>query len=171
MGTHISNPARFARLRDLIGLEHNVLVMMSAGIIQSFGVALWQSYLPKLLQVLGARGLMIGAFGTVGALLWVVFPYLGGTLSDRLGRGQAMILATVLAAAGYLVYMVARVWWVSLPGLVLITASGGFGFMGSLALVRDALRSQRRAVSMAVQGVLGALPAVLGPPIGGAKGY
>jgi len=154
-------------LRDFLGLERNVLVMMSAGIIQSFGVALWSGYLPKVLEVLGARGLMIGMFGTIGAFLWVVFPYLGGTLSDRLGRGRAMILASALAAAGYLVYMLAPTWWMFLPGLALTTASGSFGFMGSLALIGEVLRTQRRAISMAVQGVVGVLPNVLAPPIGG----
>ena len=142
--------------------------MVGARLIMGFGSALWSGYLPKVLEALGARGLMIGAFGTISALLWVVFPYLGGLLSDRLGRGRAMVLASGLAAAGCVLHMLAPTWWMFLPGLVLLTASGSFGFMGSLALIGDALRSRRRATGMAVQGVLGSLPGMLAPPIGGA---
>lgn len=163
-----SGPAALDRLRDFLGLERNVLVMMSAGIVQGFGVALWAGYLPKVLEALGAAGLMIGVFGTVAALLGVVFPYLGGLLSDRLGRGRAMILASALSGAGYLIYMLAPKWWVFLPGLVLCTAGATFGFMGSLALTGEALPARRRAVSIAARGLLGGLPALVGPPIGGA---
>ncbi len=156
-----------ARWRDFLGLESNVMVMMGAGVLQGFGVALWSGYLPKALEVLGASGLMIGAFGTVGALLWVVFPYMGGVLSDRLGRGPAMVLATALAAAGYLAYMLAPVWWMFLPGLVLTTAGASFGFMGAMALTGDAVRAERRATSMATRGVAGLVPVLVGPPLGG----
>jgi len=166
--TDLATPTPLARVRDFLGLERNVVVMMSAGIVQSFGMLLWSGYLPKVLEELGARGVMIGAFGTIAALLWVIFPYLGGLLSDRLGRGRAMIVASALAATGCLCHMVAPTWWMFLPGLVLLTASGSFGFMGSLALIGDALPARRRAIGVAVQGVFGSLPGMLAPPVGGA---
>ena len=164
----MAGPRRYLRrVRSFLGLERNILVMMAAGLLQGFGVALWTGYFPKLLQELGARGIMIGAFGTIGALLWIPLPYVGGLLSDRLGRAQTMVVAGLLAAAGYVVYMLAPTWWLLLPGLVLTTAAGSFGFMGALALTGDAVRSQRRATSMAARGVLGGIPGIVGPPLGG----
>jgi len=163
-----TEPTLLNRARDFLGLERNVLVMMSARILQGFGVLLWSGYLPKVLEILGARARMIGVFSAVGALLGIVFVYVGGALSDRLGRGRAMILASSLAVAGYLTYMLAGTWWMFVPGLVLTTAAASFDFMGALALTGDALPAERRAVGMASQGVFGGLPGLLGPPVGGA---
>jgi len=156
------------RLRAFFGLEHNILVLAGAGIMQSFGVMLWSGYLPKVLEALGARGLMIGAFGTVGALLGVVLLYVGGVLSDRLGRGRVMVLASVLAACGYVVYAVAPVWWAFFPGVLFTTAAGSFGFMGGLALTGESVRSRRRGISIAARGMLGMVPGMVAPPLGGA---
>ena len=155
------------RLGVFLGLERNIAVMAAAGLLQGLGLALWIGYMPKFLQALGARGVAIGAFGTIGALLWVVFPYVGGLLSDRLGRTQVLVLGGLLAAGGYVTYMVAPTWWLLLPGLVLTTAAASFGFMGSRALTGDAVRSHRRATSMTARGLLGGLPGMIGPPLGG----
>jgi len=155
------------RLRVFLGLERNILVMTAAGLLQGFGAALWVGYMPKFIQALGARGLAIGAFGTIGSLLWVAFPYVGGLLSDRLGRTRVLVLGGLLAAGGYLTYLVAPTWWMLLPGLVLTTAAASFGFMGSMALTGDAVRSHRRATSMTARGLLGVLPGMIAPPLGG----
>lgn len=155
-------------LRDFLGLERNVLVRIAAGAIGGFGVLLWSGYLPKVLEELGARGRMIGAFATVGAVVGLSCTYLGGVLSDRLGRGHAMILASVVSMCGYLVFMVAPTWWMFLPGAVLTAAGATFGFMGSMALFGDALRARRRAIGMAVGGAIGLLPSMLAPIVGAA---
>lgn len=156
------------RLKDFLGLERNVAVMIGAGTIQSLGVALWHGYLPKVLEELGASGAMIGAYSTIGAFFWIVFPYLGGILSDRLGRGRAMILSSILAFSGYIFYLLASRWWMFIPGQILTTASASFAFMGSLALTGDALPAHRRAAGIATQNILNSVPAILAPPIGGA---
>jgi len=155
------------RLRALLGLQHNILVLTGAGLIQTFGVMLWSGYLPKVLEALGARGLMIGAFGTVGSLLGVFLPYVGGVLSDRLGRGRLMVLASFLGACGYVVYAVAPVWWAFFPGLLFLAAAGTFGFMGGMALTGESVRSHRRGISIATRGILGMIPAMAAPPLGG----
>jgi len=166
--TVIRESAVLSRARDYLGLERNIAVMMIAGIVPLFGSALWVGYFPKLLQILGASGVMIGLFNTMGALLWIGFPYVGGGLSDRMGRGRVLILTSVLAAAGYVIYAVARVWWAFIPGMILLTAGGSFRFMGSLAMIGDRLDAKRRTVSMAVRGLAGSVPGVLMPPLGGA---
>ena len=74
------------RFRDFFGLERNVLVMTLAGTLQGIGVGLWRGYLPKVLEEMGARPMAIGAFGTFSGLVGLIFPYLGGRLSDRLNQ-------------------------------------------------------------------------------------
>jgi MFS family permease len=96
-----------------------------------------------------------------------VAPYPAGLLSDRLGRGHTLILASTLALAGFAVYLVASAWWMFIPGAILIRFAGSFRFTSSLALTGDRLREQRRAVSIGVQSIFSRLPRVISPPLGG----
>jgi len=155
------------RVRDFLGLEHNVLVMVLAGSLQGLGAGLWQGYLSKVLQFLGATGTTIGVFGTVGSLTGAVSPYFGGVLSDRMGRGRALILASSLALAGFGIYLLAPTWWLFIPGAILLRLAGSFKFMGSLALTADRLRENRRAISIGAQNVIGRLSGIVAPPLGG----
>ncbi len=168
-GEHTRTPANnsLRYVRDFLGLEHNVLVMVIAASLQTLGTGLWQGYLSKVLQFLGATGTMIGAFGTVGGLIGTVSPYFGGVLSDRMGRGRALILASTLALAGFCIYLVAPTWWWFIPGVILLRFAGSFRFMGSLALTGDRLPERRRAISIGVQGVITRLPRVISPTLGG----
>ena len=158
----------FAKAQDFLGLERNVLIITAASAVQSLGVASWMGYLPKMLEELGASAVTIGAYTTFGALVRIIFAQVGGTLSDRLGRTRAMVLASALGVGGYLIYLVAPTWWLFLPGAVLVGAGSSFSFMGSLALTGDAVPPNRRAVSIASRNVVARMPMVLAPPVGGA---
>ena len=70
---------RQASLLRSQGLERAVWVMTAARTLQALGVALWSGYLPKVLQELGARGLIIGA---------LAFLY-GREVGRRQGRERA----------------------------------------------------------------------------------
>jgi len=157
----------FTRTLDFLGLEWNVLVMIAAGSLQALGTKLWEGYVVKVLDALGTAGWMIGFYGVIGTLMSAVAPYPAGLLSDRLGRGQALILASALALVGFTVYLVAPTWWMFLPGAVLIRFAGSFRFMGTLAMTSDRLRERRRAISIGVQNVLNRLPWVISPTLGG----
>jgi MFS family permease len=154
-------------LRSYLGLERNVLVMTMARNIWGFGAGLWTGYLPKVLETLGAGGPVIGAFGTISNGTGMIFSYLGGAISDRLGRGRVMILAAGISLIGYVIYLISPTWWPFIPGSVLLAASAFFSFMGSLALIGETVGTERRAVSMASQRIIGMPLALLAPPVGG----
>lgn len=156
------------RVADCLGLERNVMVMVAAGSLQGLGTMLWQGYTVKVLDALGAASWMTGFYLATGSLMGALAPYPGGLLSDRLGRGRALILGSVLALAGFAIYLVAPTWWMFIPGAILLSFAGSIRFTSSLALTGDRLREHRRAISVAVQNVIGRLPGVIGPPLGGA---
>lgn len=160
-------PSFFARTLDFFGLDRNVMVMIAAVSLQALGTRLWLGYTVKVLDALKAAGWMIGFYGAISTLMSAVAPYPAGLLSDRLGRGHALILASSLALAGYTVYLAAPTWWMFIPGAILIRFAGSFRFMSSLALTGDRLRERRRAVSIGIQSVFSRLPAVISPPLGG----
>jgi MFS family permease len=141
--------------------------MTLARSVKGFGSGLWFGYLPKALETLGANGPMIGSFGMVSSGASAIFYYLGGAISDRLGRGRALIFSAVVSLFGYLIYALSPKWWLFIPGSIFLTASALFSFMGSMALVGETLGTDRRAVGMASLGLL-ALPITLAaPPLGG----
>jgi len=156
-----------ARLRSYLGLDRNVLVMTAGKALRSLGSGLWTEYLPKVLETLGASAPMIGTFGTINSGASTLYSYLGGAISDRLGRGRVMILSAAIAMIGYLIYAVSPLWWLFIPGSILLTASAYFDFMGSLALVGETVRGDRRAVSMASLGIITLPVVLLAPPLGG----
>ena len=162
-----ASPGSFARVLDFLGLDRNVMVMIAAVSLQGLGTQLWLGYTVKVLDALKAAGWMIGFYGTTSTLMSAVAPYPAGLLSDRLGRGRVLIIASVLALMGFAVYLVAPTWWMFIPGAILIRFAGSFRFMSSLALTGDRLRERRRAVSIGIQSVFGRLPRVISPPLGG----
>jgi MFS family permease len=156
------------KLRKYLGLEKNVLVMTLTRHLRDCGSGLWGGYFPKVLETLGASGPMIGVFGIINSFVSIVFSYIGGAISDRMGRARALVFFTMLSLLGYIFYLVAPTWWLFIPGSILLTASAQFSFMGSLALTGDSVIENRRAVSMATQKLLGLPVALLAPPLGGA---
>jgi MFS family permease len=162
-----SKEGALLRIGDFLGLERNVLVMVVAASLRGLGEYLWNGFLPLVLELLGASGRVIGMFGMVSGLVGAVAPYPGGLLSDRLGPGRALILASGLYLAGYLVYLLSPVWWPFLVGVVLISLAGSFYFVGSLTLTGDRLPEERRATSIGVQEVIRRLSWAVAPPLGG----
>jgi MFS family permease len=167
METRVSKSSFLERTLDFLGLDRNIMVMMAAMLLQSVGTQLWLGYTVKVLDALKAAGWMIGFYGAISAFMSAVAPYPAGLLSDRLGRGHALILASSLSLAGYAIYLVAPIWWVFIPGAILVRFAGSFRFMSSLALTGDRLREQRRAVSVSIQSIFSRLPRVTSPPLGG----
>jgi MFS family permease len=167
METRVPTSSFIERTLDFLGLDRNIIVMMAAMLIQSVGTQMWLGYTVKVLDALKAAGWMIGFYGAISAFMSAVAPYPAGLLSDRLGRGHALILASSLSLAGYAIYLVAPTWWVFIPGAILVRFAGSFRFMSSLALTGDRLREQRRAVSVSIQSIFSRLPRVISPPLGG----
>jgi MFS family permease len=155
------------KTQDFFGLERNVMVRTGSAVLKGFGTNLWEGYLSKVLSSFGATGKMIGLFGSIGKLAGIGFPFIGGALSDRLGRGKAVIFASLLSILGYFFYIFAPSYWLFFPGYVLVAAGVSFGFMGSLALTGETVRQDRRSVSIAAQEAIIFLPAVIIPPMGG----
>ena len=133
------------------------MVMIAASSLQTLGIYLWSGYTVKVLDALGAAGWMIGFYGTIAPLISSVAHYPAGLLSDRLGRGHALVLASALAVMSSFVFLLAPTWWMFIPGAILGGFAASFRFMGMQALTGDRLREQRRAISIGVQNVLSQL--------------
>ncbi|MFH0341558.1 MAG: MFS transporter [Chromatiales bacterium] len=156
------------RLQGSLGLQRNIVVMLTATLLLGMGEELWVRFVPKYLEVLGAGAWGIGAYGVLKDFLDAVYQYPGGWLADRLGRRLALVLFTVLAIVGYGVYFVAPRWEWVLVGTIFVMAWSSLTLPAVFAIIGDTLPATQRAIGFGVQSILKRVPIILAPPLGGA---
>jgi MFS family permease len=167
IGIMTSHPSRVQRVRTWLGLERNILVMLGSILIIGMGEELWVRFIPKYLEYLGATAWIIALYGTLKDLLDAVYQYPGGWIADRIGRKRALILFTILAASGYLMYWIAPSWPWILAGTLLVMAWSSLTLPALFAVIGDNLPEARRATGFGVQSILKRIPIIVAPIIGG----
>jgi MFS family permease len=78
------------------------------------------------------------------------------------------MLFTLMAAAGYAVYLLAPSWQWVLLGTVLVMAWDSLTLPALFAVVGDSLPPNRRAAGFGMQSLLRRVPTIVAPPLGGA---
>jgi len=136
-------------------------------VILGTGEELWMRFVPKYLEALGASVTIISLYGVLRNLLDGVYQYPGGWLADRLGRRKSLVVFTLLAIAGYGLYMAAPDWRWVLAGTVFVMAWSSLSLPAIFAVIGDNLSSDRRAIGFSVQSILKRIPVVVGAMIGG----
>ncbi len=156
-----------SNVRDWLGLERNIIVMLAIIILLGMGEELWIRFVPKYLEFLGATAWSIALYGVLKDLLDAIYQYPGGWLADRFGRRSALILFTVLAIIGYTTYLFSRHWSVILIGTLFVMSWSSLTLPAIFAIIGDNLPKSRRAVGFGVQSIIKRVPIVLAPPLGG----
>jgi MFS family permease len=155
------------RTATFLSLEPNVIAVSTAMFLLALGENLWQKFLPKYLQALGAPIRAVGLFGSIKDFLDGVYQYPGGWLSDRLGRRASLLGFVVIAAIGYAIYGFARSWPWIIAGLFFVSAWSSMGSPTLFAVIGDALPKERRTMGFTVQSILRRVPIAVAPIIGG----
>ncbi len=154
-------------IRHWLGLERNVVVLLVMIAVIGMGEELWTRFVPKYLELLGATSWVIAVYGTLKDFLDAVYQYPGGWIADRLGRRTALVLFTVLAAMGYIIYILSPTWEWVLVGTVFVMAWSSLTLPAMFAIIGDSLPQSRRAIGFGMQSILKRVPIVLAPPLGG----
>lgn len=151
---------------DRFGLRRNVVLVSLASSLFACGHGLWQQFRPLWLRALGANPQIIGSFDALREVADAAYQFPSGWLADRWGRRIALVMASALAMAGYLIWLAAPTWQVVFLGLPFVMAwSNPNGPI--FATIGDTLPKNRRATGFAVQGLLPRLPSALLPMLGG----
>ena len=140
----------------------------AAFFLLGLGEELWNKFLPKYLESLGAGPGVIGVFGTAKDFVDAVYQYPGGWLADRFGRRRAFLTFITIAAAGYLIYLLSPSWPFVFVGLAFAMAWHSMASPAIFAVIGDALPKKRRAMGFTLQSMLKRVPVVISPLVGGA---
>jgi len=154
-------------IREFLALEHNIVVLLGALLVIGMGEELWVRFMPKYLEALGASAIAIGAYGSFKRIVDTIYQYPGGLLADRLGRKRALTLFNLIAATGYLLYLLTSRWEWVIGGTLLVLAWSSMSQPAIFALIGDTLRRSRRAMGFSVQSIWKRVPIVVAPPLGG----
>ncbi len=159
---------RLSTVADYLSLERNVSLASFSVFLLALGENLWQKFLPKYLEALGATTPIIGLFGTAENFFDAIYQYPGGWLADRVGRRRAFMVFVGLASLGYFVYLLSPSWPFLFLGLGFAMSWSSMASPAIFAIIADALPPDRRAMGFTVQSILKRLPIIITPMIGGA---
>jgi MFS family permease len=145
-------------LRPVLGVS---LVTSAASSAMWSFVAIWA------IEELGAKRELPFAF-LVGAILAAASGFLGGYLSDRIGRRRVILLGQGIMVGYPILFLAASdTKWVGLALLALAGMIGSLGGSVSQAMVADLVAPERHEAAYASVRVASNLGVVAGPPIGG----
>ncbi len=145
-------------LRPVLGVS---LVTSAASSAMWSFVAIWA------IEELGAKRELPFAF-LVGAILAGASGFLGGYLSDRIGRRRVILLGQGIMVGYPILFLAASdTKWVGLALLALAGMIGSLGGSVSQAMVADLVAPERHEAAYASVRVASNLGVVAGPPIGG----
>jgi len=169
-------PSPLDPFRQFLSFRRDVLVLSVAMFAFSLGFQMTSRYIPRYMSVLGAGGLAIGVFGTVGNIISAAYPYPGGAISDRIGSRYALTLFGLLSSLGFLFWLVAPAlgtiavagstiepWFWIFVGLFLAQAWKSFGLGATFAIVKQAVPPSRLARGFASTEVFRRTAFLLGP--------
>ena len=154
-------------VRDFLALEPNILVLLAGLFVIGLGEELWVRFMPKYLEDLGATVVIIGTFASFTRFVDALYKYPGGWLSDLLGRKRALVMFTVIAIVGYLIYLVSNSWELVFVGTLFALAWSSMSQPAIFALIGDTLAKSKRAMGFSVQSIWKRVPIVIAPVIGG----
>jgi MFS family permease len=162
--------------RQFFSFRRDVLVLSLAMFAFSLGFQMTSRYIPRYMEVLGAGGLAIGIFGTVGNVISATYPYPGGAISDRVGSRYSLTLFGLVSSLGFLFWLVAPAfgtitvagvtlepWLWIFAGLFLAQAWKSFGLGASFAIVKQAVPPSHLARGFASTEVFRRTAFLIGP--------
>lgn len=117
-----------------------------------------------------ARGAEVyGLFGTVWALMQLIFSPVQGSLSDRFGRRAVILIScTGLGLDFILMALATNLWWLLLGRVLSGIAAASFSTAS--AYISDVTPPEQRAASFGLMGAAFGIGFVLGPALGGVLG-
>ncbi|HEU6444424.1 MAG TPA: MFS transporter [Gaiellaceae bacterium] len=162
-------PRRLFRLiwgDDVEGALRPLLVVGFAGSLA--GSACWTFIGIWAIDELDASSAQLGLYFIVAAALSASAGYLGGNVSDHLGRRPVILVGWALTALVPVTWVFVDDFGRAIPLLLLVSCFAPVAMAATQALVADVVPPERHEHAYASLRVANNLGVTLGPPIGGA---
>ncbi len=157
----------FRRLTEFLGLKRNIVYLLSLTVLILTGEKLWDRYLPKYLEGIGATTLIIGGLGFLQNILGSFWSLPGGYLSDRLGHRKSFFLFNLMAIGGYLFAILFTSWIAIFIGIVFFSAWSAVSLPASMSLITTSLGHSKTAMGISMHSIIRRIPMAVGPVVGG----
>ena len=154
-------------LAGFLGLKGNVVSLLIITLLIYSGEKLWERFLPKYFETIGATVLIIGGLGFLQNMLGAIWALQGGYLADKLGTRKSFLLFNLLAIAGYLIAIIFTNWIAVFIGMIFFSAWSNISLPGSMSLITDALGSKKSVMGISMHSFIRRIPMAIGPVIGG----
>ncbi len=155
-----------SKLKSALALEGHVVPLLFLVLLVITAEKLWERFLPKYLEKIGATVLVIGSLGFLQNLLGAVWALQGGVLSDKLGDRQAFRYFSWMAVAGYAVAIVFPHWIAVFAGMLFFSAWSTVSLPGSMALIVRTVGSGKAAMGISMHSIIRRIPMAIGPLLG-----
>lgn len=161
MNTKLSKTANY------LGLKRNIILMLGLTVIMYTGEKLWERFIPKYLDELGASILIIGAFGFMQNFLGAMWALPGGYISDYLGNRKAFMVFSILAIFGYGIAIAFDSWIAVFVGMLFFFGWSNVALPGSMSLITKTLGKNKTVMGISMHSIIRRVPMTLGPIMGG----
>jgi predicted MFS family arabinose efflux permease len=159
---------RFFRLIWGDDMERALRPLLIVGFAGSLaGSACWTFVGIWAVDALDASSSQLGLYFVVAALVSASMGYLGGHISDHLGRRPVILAGWSLAALVPLSWTLVDDFGAAIPLLLLVSLFIPVAMAADQALVADVVRAERHEHAYASLRVANNLGVTMGPPIGG----
>jgi predicted MFS family arabinose efflux permease len=150
-------------------VERALRPLLVVGFVGSLaGSACWTFVGIWAIDELDASSKQLGFYFVVAAVLSASMGYLGGHISDHLGRRPVILVGWSLTALVPLSWTLVEDFGTAIPLLLLVSLFAPIAMAATQALVADVVPPERHEHSYASLRVANNLGVTLGPPIGGA---
>jgi MFS transporter, DHA1 family, multidrug resistance protein len=141
--------------------------VLTALIIANIASEMVYTLLPVYLSKLGATPVQIGLVFTGGGVFIALLQFVGGWISDRLGRLRAIAIGSLIASLGYLGFWLAPSWPWILPSLCLEFVSSALVGPSFSALIAEQSAPENRGKTFGIMRSALMVVTIVGPLAGG----
>jgi len=150
-----------------LGLNRNLVLLLTVLVLIGTGEEMWMRFLPRYLESLGATTFIIGLFDALQTLLGAVYAYPGGVMVDRWGHRRALVAFTGVSVLGYAVAAAIPHWAAVLAAMFLFLAWTDFSLPATFSMVAATLPADRHTMGIGMQSMIKRIPILVGPVLGG----
>ncbi len=159
--------SKLSKTANYLGLKRNIILMLGLTILMYTGEKLWERFIPKYLDGLGASILIIGAFGFLQNFLGAMWALPGGYISDYLGSRKAFMVFSILAIFGYSIAIAFNSWIAVFVGMLFFFGWSNVALPGSMSLITKTLGKGKTVMGISMHSLIRRVPMALGPILGG----